>query len=298
MIIARLFGGLGNQMFQYASAKALALRSNAVLKLDISFLLTPDANNRVYCLQHLNISSPIATKEEVEFFLRNKNFLLKASRYLHNKTGIAWHKRWWHQDYMFQPGFDRRFLKPVKRDIYLDGYWQNENNFNEFRQEIIAELSVITEPGEKNAAVLAFMKTVNAVSLHVRRGDALWAVNQKLYNLPSEDYYRKAVAHIADKINSPVFFVFSDDIEWCKANIKTGYETHFMDFNDDSKNYEDMRLMSACKHHITANSTFSWWGAWLNSSAGKIVVTPEKWFLVKKYNDYPIVPHGWVRIAN
>ena len=296
MILVRVFGGLGNQLFQYAAAKALALRNGVALKLDINSVINPDSHKRVYCLHNFNINTPIAGQEEIEKFLSPKKKYFKASRYILNKTGFGIHKSWWCQSYIYQGFYERYFYRPLKGDVYLDGYWQNEKLFIDYRDELLKELSFKEKPDNKNQEVQNLILTVNAVSLHVRRGDALTEIARTIYKLPGEAYYKNAIEIIASRISNPQFFVFSDDIEWCRNNIKTRYPMEFVAHNDDNKNYEDLRLMSSCNHHITANSTFSWWGAWLNPSPDKIVVTPAEWFCTKKLNNNKIVPDSWIKV--
>ena len=118
-----------------------------------------------------------------------------------------------------------------------------------------------------------------AVSLHVRRGDYVSDPKTKaILGVCSLDYYRAAIAHIAERIESPAFFVFSDDIAWAKANLEIPFPCEYVDHNQGQQSYNDMHLMSLCKHHIIANSSFSWWGAWLNPRKDKIVIAPENWF--------------------
>jgi hypothetical protein len=297
LIIVKIFGGLGNQLFQYAAARALSLRSNATLKLDITDSLIKDDRQRIYGLHHFNIKENIATSEEIENLLSRNRWLQKRSKYLQNKIGIALHKTWWNQTYVYQSQYDRAIMGSVTRDVYLNGYWQKEEFFKQYRPLLLEELSVKAKPDPVNSSLIEKMSKVNAVSLHVRRGDAVTnAVSVKIYKLPSLGYYQQAINMIRDKVSNPHLFIFSDDIPWCRENLDTGLPMEFIDHNGDDRNYEDIRLMSHCKHHITANSTFSWWGAWLNPSADKLIITPEKWFHVEKLNGAGIVPGDWIKI--
>ncbi len=138
-----------------------------------------------------------------------------------------------------------------------------------------------THIGEKNKKVLAEMGQKESVSIHVRRGDYL--KDPYLSSFCKEDYYQKAIQLIKEKVQTPHFFIFSDDIEWCKKTFDDGLPKTFIDWNLHEKSYIDMLLMSNCKHNITAASTFSWWGAWLNNNIGKIVVMPEDWLMFGQY---------------
>ena len=134
------------------------------------------------------------------------------------------------------------------------------------------------------------------MSLHIRRGDYTKPSTQSLHGLCNAEYYAKSIAYIAERVENPVFFIFSDDIDWAKENMKTGYEQYYIDFNDASQNHEDLRLMSNCKHHIVANSTFSWWGAWLDPNPIKIVTIPSIWFAGYDYDTRDLYPDGWIHI--
>lgn len=148
-----------------------------------------------------------------------------------------------------------------------------------------------------NEQVAQNILSVNAVSLHVRRGDYVsnLTINQ-FHGTCSLEYYNQAIAQIAKKVETPHFFVFSDDPEWVKSNLKIDYSITIVDHNNADKNYEDIRLMSLCKHHIIANSSFSWWGAWLCRNPNKIVIAPLKWFNDKSINTTDLIPDGWIKI--
>ena len=133
--------------------------------------------------------------------------------------------------------------------------------------------------------------------MHIRRGDYVSnPTTNKLHGTCSLEYYHNAVDIIAAKVSNPHFFIFSDDHEWARNNFKIDYPLTFVAHNNAGKNYEDMRLMSLCKHHIIANSSFSWWGAWLGSNPKKIVCAPRGWFKDKSLNTNDIIPSDWSRI--
>lgn len=135
------------------------------------------------------------------------------------------------------------------------------------------------------------------MSLHVRRGDYVSdARTHATLGVCSLDYYRAAVRYIADHVEAPEFFVFSDDIAWAQANLELGHPCHYVDHNRGAESYNDMRLMSLCRHHIIANSSFSWWGAWLNPRADKVVVAPARWFAGGNRVVDDLFPPGWVRL--
>ena len=134
----------------------------------------------------------------------------------------------------------------------------------------------------------------NSVSLHIRRGD--YVSNQKTnqtHGTCDLDYYQRCITEIEKEVENPYFFVFSDEIEWVKENLKINHPAEYVDQNTGDKSYEDMRLMSQCKHNVIANSSFSWWGAWLNSYPDKIVFAPKRWFASDKHNTKDLIPEGW-----
>ncbi|WP_136658904.1 alpha-1,2-fucosyltransferase [Nitratireductor sp. XY-223] len=282
MIITHIFGGLGNQMFQYACGRALALRTGTDLVLDTrDFFAGPGQQPG---LHHLNVVSldgenlklPPRRKQRLRYFLWRS---LKRPPKLVRQQGDA---------------FDPQ-ITGLTGSVWLHGYWQSERYFADFAGNIRRELSVKTPPDDRNADVLAEIAASPAVSLHVRRGD--YISNPKalaVHGTCSLEYYARAAELIAERADiDPVIYVFSDEPEWALDNLKLPFRTQVMDHNDGSRNYEDLRLMAACKHHIIANSSFSWWGAWLNGSSEKIVVAPAKWFADPEKSNPDIIPHDW-----
>jgi hypothetical protein len=263
MIIVRLIGGLGNQLFQYAVGRDLALKHGVPLKLDISGFETYKLHK--YSLGSYTLAATIASSEDRALFVNENGEVLTDLEKL-NRTFIQ----------EISPVFNPRVLE-AGRDTYLAGYWNSEKYFIDIRKTILSDLTVDTPPEGENAKILEKINASNSVSLHVRRGDY---VNNRVFGVCGLDYYKKAIDHIAKKVNSPTFFVFSDDYEWVKDNLKIDYPAVYVHHNNADKNYEDLRLMSACKHNIIANSTFSWWGAWLNQNEDKVVIAPKKWHML------------------
>jgi hypothetical protein len=289
MIIVKLMGGLGNQMFQYAFGRNIALKNKCDLKLDLSFFRTNES--RKYSLNHFLIIENIAETVEIES-LKHRHFLgvNKIKRKLFNARPYFIHQK--------NLEFNTNYLK-TQTDVYLDGYWQSEKFFIDSAAQIRKDFQIKTLPSPTNENVLLQIESTNAVSLHIRRGDfqTSEALN-KIHGTCSLEYYHRAAELIADKALTPIFYVFSDDISWAKKHLKLSYEMHFVDINDEQSAYEDLRLMSACKHHVLANSSFSWWGAWLNHKAGKITVAPKTWFVDIALNQQSssIIPDNWIRI--
>jgi hypothetical protein len=295
MVIVRLTGGIGNQMFQYAAARRVSYVNNSQLKLDLSwFTESGPWTNRKYELGVFNIVSKIATHSEVvKLKTRKQNPLtrrlpgfLKKIVFHTNQTHII-EKRF---------SFDPDILN-IKDNVYLDGFWQSEKYFIDIEQIIRKEFTCKADTTEKNYQLSNIIASTESVSVHIRRGDyvTLKQANE-FHGLCKPDYYSRAVDIIAKQVDKPVFFVFSDDIAWAKCNLDIGYETVFIDNNDPDKGYEDLRLMSLCKHHIIANSSFSWWGTWLNPSPHKIVISPLAWFKESSQCTSDLIPSTWIRL--
>ena len=177
--------------------------------------------------------------------------------------------------------------------MYLAGYWQSEKYFSFIEEKIKAEFTFKIEIDDINKKYLEEMNKVESISLHVRRGDYL---SSPSLNVCTEKYYENAITYFRERIENPIFFVFSNDIEWCRQNIN-GKDIKYINVNKGERSYNDMRLMSACKHNIIANSSFSWWGAWLNSNAQKIIVAPNKWINnSKNVSESDIIPEKWKKI--
>ncbi|OMQ09869.1 alpha-1,2-fucosyltransferase [[Flexibacter] sp. ATCC 35103] len=273
MIVVQLIGGLGNQLFQYAAAKAFALETEQKLYIDVSQFESYKLHN--YALNHFNIISNVYNKPN-RYFKKIKSFYQKNTSYKEVDFG-------YNQD-----------LFNLKGDtIFLDGYFQSEKYFKKYEKEIREDFEIRTPLKKITTDTIAKIETVNSVSIHIRRGDYL---NNPLHNTSKEEYYKKALEIIEEKITNPVFFVFSDDINWVKSNFSTNHETVFIDFNDASTNFEDLKLMASCKHNVIANSSFSWWGAWLNKNQNKIVIAPKLWFNDNSININDIIPTSWLKI--
>ena len=297
MIISQILGGLGNQMFQYAAGRALALELGQPLLQDISGFegFAGSMEHREFELGRVfNISGKIATKEQVrsilgwQFPFQIQRILAKPfmARFRGRGFVVEPHAHYW-------PG-----IKNVPHDCYLYGYWQSEKYFKEAAPVILDDFRFKGSLAGQNVQLAVQMGQVNAVSLHVRRGD--YVTNSKtmaMHGLCSMAYYHAAIKYIADRVEHPYFFIFSDDIPWVKDNLKINFPCQYVGHNPGTESYNDMHLMSLCQHHIIANSSFSWWGAWLNQRKDKIVVTPQKWFANEdndKNNIKDRFPCGWV----
>lgn len=292
MIISNIIGGLGNQMFQYAAGRTLSLQREQVLRLDVS-CFTGYGVHQGYELQRVfSCPAEIATEAEIRSIL-GWQYSSNIRRVL-SRPGMAMFRR---TGFVVEPHFHYWLgIKDVPRDCYLVGYWQSEKYFQDVAQVIRADFTFKPSLANRNAEVAEQIGQVNAVSVHVRRGDYVKNPRaNETHGLCSPEYYYAAVQYVADRVEQPNFFIFSDDIAWAKDNLKMTMPCQYIDHNHGSESYNDMRLMSLCRHHIIANSSFSWWGAWLNSNAEKIVVAPARWFS-KGHSTRDLIPDSWVTL--
>jgi len=298
MIIISLFGGLGNQMFQYACGKAVASHLNVELKLDVSHVIdrTPRTNftYRDYELGVFNIKEKIATINEVRQFIPN---LWNSNEYIKQLYRL---KRLFKGNSLYRERLKfiyNKDIELVKDNTYLYGYFQTEKYFENIREDLLKYFSLSNEMDKSNSAITTQMKNENAVSIHVRRGDY---TNSPFVLLDIQNYYQKAIEFILEKIESPVFYIFTNDYLWTEENFASlNIKKTIVKINNDSKSsYLDMILMCNCKHNICANSSFSWWGAWLNVNPEKIVITPKLWFKNAEYiqSTIDLIPTNWIKL--
>lgn len=290
MLIVELFGGLGNQMFQYALGRRLSIDRRMPLKLDISSFETYTL--RRYLLSHFSIQAELATPAELLHF-RSRRFDQRIKRRL-EKWARPYDKRLIVTEQ--SPGFDARILQ-IGNDVYLNGYWQNEQYFAPVQAQIREEFTVKAPPSSANLDLLRQIESAQSVSLHIRRGDyASNPVTNQYHGLLPLSYYQEAVARITEELDKPQFFVFSDDIEWARAHLRLDFPTFIVDINGPDQAHEDLRLLCACQSHIIANSSFSWWGAWLSNRPRKRVYAPAQWFSNPVMNRQYTLPSSWERI--
>lgn len=271
MIIVNLTGGLGNQMFQYAFGRHLALKNKTKLKLHFTNALFN--TKRDYELNIFDIKATLATREDLSKMGVMENRIVNRLIYLiEDRFSIKLNKKIVTERPPYR--FNHSVLS-LTDNIYLQGYWSDERYFKDI-ENIIRKDFTFTKPlDKKNQQIVDLIKKTDSVSIHVRRGDYITnKVNAVKFTVLGPDYYQKGVKAIEKKVKNPVFFVFSDDIPWCRHNLKIGDNVYFIDHNKGIDSYKDMQLMSLCRHNIIANSTFSWWGAWLNINNKKIVIKP------------------------
>lgn len=289
MIMMKLGGGLGNQMFQYALGKSLAVKRSEKLLLDVSTYGYDKDNKyyRSYGLTHFNTDAGIATQEEIE---RIKYPFGKLAR----KIKVALSYRILRRHHIkYEPGLFKR-----KGDLYLEGYWQSYKYFNDIRETIIKDFSLrkpFSAAAQETAKNIRDAK--NSVSIHVRRGDYVAsAANIRIYGSHcNAKYYAKALSILSGEKGPLSVFVFSDDIEWVKKNIAIPHKTTYVS-ETSAPDYERMMLMSLTESHVICNSTFGWWSAWLDDKKGKKVIAPSIWIPGIDLPIDDILPPEWIRI--
>lgn len=291
MIVVRLSGALGNQMFEYAAGRSLALRNNTQLKLDASFYSLNLEPKRIYSLGTFKIKEDFASEDELEDLKVNENNPLRKYFPRLSAQMNFNHK----PSHVREANLKTSFLT-LPDNTYLDGYWQSEKYFKWIEKIIRREFEFKTPPVGLNARVLNAITHTNSVSIHIRRTDYLNSRSQKLYYHCPESYFTNAVELVASRVNQPKFYIFSDDPDWVKRNLKLKFPTTYIVNNSIDMGYEDLRLMSNCKHNIIVNSSFSWWGAWLNYHKNKIIIAPKKWFLNPQENINDRIPLSWKKI--
>lgn len=284
MIITRLHGRLGNQMFQYAAGRALADRAGVPLALDSrgAILRGEGVLTRVFDLELADpvLLPPLKQTNPLRYAIwRGIGQKVGAKPYFRRERGLG-----------YNPAFE-----DWGDDSYLHGYWQSQKYFQNSAERIRSDFTFPAFSNQQNAEMAARIAESTAISLHVRRGDYLTFAAHVLCD---QAYYDAALAKVLDGLQGdPIVYVFSDDPQWAKDNLSLPCEKVVVDFNGPETDFEDMRLMSLCQHNIIGNSSFSWWAAWLNQTPGRRVAGPAKWFGDPKLSNPDIFPHDWLRIS-
>ncbi len=292
MKIVKVKAGFGNQMFQYAFAKTVEKVTGEEVKLDLSAYEKPNGDmGRKPLILNFNLSLPIASREEILrlclFEHERYNFFPKCYQlkiFLERKLN---------KQFCYECNNGGCTLDDIKNNSFFDGYWQDCSMVDSIMPELDKDFSLVKEISNKSKEKLEHINSVNSVFLGVRRGDYVNYVHK--FGTLGQKYYDKAMKIVADRVENPVFFVFSDEINWVKKNLDfSRYNTVYI--TDTVDDFEDYVLMSNCKHSIIANSTYHWWGARRNEYPGKIVVAPKTWFV----DGTPInlVPERWIKVEN
>lgn len=301
MIVVRIIGGLGNQLFQYSFARALSIKFNKRLIIDTSLFNYYQSkeeqselyktSTRDYQLKYFNISSK----------LLNKYFQHIILQYTKENSGNSL------INYAIENFLNFQVITPEKfslskinqtKNIILDGYWQNQGIIEDYKNELMREIKRKEALPSKYSEIIKEIISTNAVAVHIRRGDYIDnpIMKQKFVEC-KKDYYQSSMYLINNRIEDPNYFVFSDAIDWAKKNLSVADNVNFVEI--DGIAYEHLSLMSQCKHQIIANSTFSWWAAWLNPNSSKLVLYPKNWYYDKALNDSVVrIPSDWIEIEN
>jgi len=293
MIIVKLQGGLGNQLFEYALARSVSTKLNTDFRLDPAPFNTYYKLHK-YSLNFFNVREQFASPFDFFGFVWLRKHEKAFNRFVRYILGGKVERLGFYcpeKDSIFDPKvFDHD-------DTYFDGYWQSEKYFKGIEADLRKEIALKQPFSEYSQTVFDSINSTNSISLHVRRADYITNPRANaVHGVCTMEYYQKAIKYLADRVGSPHFFIFSDDYAWASENFKSLPFPVTCISNTAEKNYEDLMLMSSCKHNIIANSSFSWWGAWLNANRGKIVIAPKQWFKTDVRDQTNIVPADWLRM--
>jgi hypothetical protein len=267
MVVTKVYGGLGNQMFQYAAGLGLAQRLGARLVVDARWFFPAPDPDRSYELDAFGVEPSLGLRDRLRL-----------------RLGRATVHREEHYEY-------DQAVEALRGNVVLDGYWQRERYFAHCRDAVREAFRFRGELAPAQGVLLRELEGEDSVSVHVRRGDYTAPKRQRRFGLLPLDYYDAATALVRERVPGARFTVFSDDPGWCREHLGDGLR-----YSPPGSGRDDLRLMAACRHHIVANSSFSWWGAWLGANPDKLVVAPERWFTAPELADTsPALPE-WIRV--
>jgi len=296
MIISNLIGGLGNQMFQYAMGRALSQRLGSEMRVATDMFDGYSLHNGYELERVFGIEIAQANPSELTSLVG-----WRAGRKVRHLLGRPLFKGLWNRHALVERffHFDPSMPENASLPIYLHGYWQSEKYFSDYKDLIRSDFDFVVPWGREDLAVLKMMREAPSASVHVRRGDYLSKKNSGYFSRIEPEYYKKAMEVIRRQVPAVRFFIFSDDPQWAAQNIMGNGADLFHVFHNRGLNAcNDMRLIASADHHVIANSTFSWWGAWLNPSPEKMVVAPSCWFGDKGPSDRDLIPDGWYRLPS
>lgn len=275
MLCVKMNGGLGNQMFQYAFYKYLKLDNDKVF-IDLSDFLIHHHHNGFELEKVFDLKLSTIDKKQFKGSLVDHN---KISYRLLNKLFNIYFTS--DDEFIDNHGLSVVKRQTINKNIYFNGYWQDVTYINSVEAQLREDFQFKNiELDEKNISIIEEINNQESVSIHIRRGD--YVNNPNFSGICDENYYLKSIELIKNKVKNPYFYIFSNDIEWCKNLFKDADNIKFVNWNKGSNSFLDMLLMSKCKYNIIANSTFSWWASWLNDNPNKIVIMPRQW--TKKMN--------------
>ena len=289
-VIVRLVGGLGNQMFQYAAGSAVATRNKAKLTLDLSWFGTDP--ERQYALAPFKIEA--GTSIRTPKINANFSWILRLAGHLDRKLNLTGQRLPVFSEKSFSYDTD---IESVRSPVILDGFFQSERYFSSISTQISEQFSLQHEPKGKAAEMLAMIRATDSICVHIRRGDYITnSVANSYHGTCDLDYYWRGLAEVGEGLTNPRCFIFSDDPRWVRENFKSQIPMTFVDIHGAREVHEDLRLMRECRHFVIANSSLSWWGAWLCAREGKRVVAPKRWFKTSKNDTSDLIPAGWSRV--
>lgn len=290
MIVSNILGGLGNQMFQFAAGRALALDRDDELRLDTKGFNGYRLHQGFQLEQAFVGAFQVATESDMQAVLGWQR--ARWVRRLVARPTMAPLRK---HSFIIEPHFQYwQGIHDAPPRCYLKGYWQSERYFRKHAEKLRADFRFRSALAGQGAVLADKIRGCNAVSLHVRRGDYVSDhATAATHGLCPLDYYQAAARHVLSRVNNPIFFVFSDDMQWVRRHLTLPAPMEYIDHNQQA--YDEMHLMSLCKHHVIANSSFSWWGAWLNPNPDRIVVAPSQWFAVAR-NTQDLLPAAWVTL--
>ena len=293
MLILKLQGGLGNQMFQYAFASILAKNNNTTVLLDNSFFnrlkKTLGFTPRIFELAIFKNMYVIASNKKINSFYHLSNFN-KVKR----KLGLNFPKIYNEPSFNFQED-----ALSIKSPVYINGYFQSFKyllGHEDFIRQLFS--FPIDTLDEINKELLIKIKSTNSIAIHIRRGDYINdVITSQYHGSCSLDYYLEAIKLLTSENNDYTLVFFSDDSDWVKKELNDlPYSKIIVGHNKDGNSWKDMLLMSSCHHNIIANSSFSWWAAWLNINPEKTIVAPKSWFADSDRDTTDLIPSQWIRL--
>lgn len=294
MILVKLRGGLSNQMFQYAASRRLAAVHSTSVRIDTSWYdnIPVGATPRTYELHKLQITGTLASRWEkigTDGVRNTPPHMIPVALY---RKARARYRFIGERHFHFDPE-----ILGLPDKVCLFGYWISEKYFADAAGIIRQEFQFRSPLSPENEGWTARIRATNSVAVHVRRGDYVSdptvAANHGTCNV---DYYRRAVHLIRERVPDPQFFVFSDDLDWARDSLPLGEDAEFVGHNQGADSHDDLRLMSLARHNIIANSSFSWWGAWLNRNHSKLVLAPKRWMNDPSFDTRDVLPVGWIPV--
>ncbi len=290
-VIARIEGGLGNQLFQYAAARSLADRLSVELLLDLRAL---DENGSwPYQLDLYRIRAQIAEDDLLRDLPspRSSRWGRIRSELSQRFPALVTHPVFWPRSFAYDPRVDR-----IRHPVYMVGYWQTERYFAWNRENLLQDIQ-LCEPEQGVSATLEAIRQTHSVALHIRRGDYVSNTSAaQFHGLCDLSYYQRAVQALQAAHRDIEVFVFSDEPDWAQANLRIGVPMYVVRDNPPGRGHVDMELMRQCRHHILANSSFSWWGAWRCATPGQMVYAPSRWFADAGVDTSDVIPSRWTCI--